>query len=172
LMVTHDPEEAMRMADEIVLMQQGRIIQKGSAADLYNHPVNEFVASFLGDVNRVPVREEQGFLLSDLGRIPMPDGVNGTAVTEILVRPEAIRFLPDVDPAKPGGKIVLSRNLGAYSLVDIEFESGYRATARVASQYQPNVGESSSVALNLAGVFVFPAEGNAKIVDKPVSNVI
>ncbi|WP_339632549.1 ABC transporter ATP-binding protein [uncultured Sneathiella sp.] len=171
LMVTHDPEEAMRMADEIVLMQQGRIVQKGSAADLYNHPVNEFVASFLGDVNRLPVRSEAGELISDLGRIPVPDGVNAAAISEVLVRPEAIRFLQETDSAKPGGKVVLSRTLGAYSLVDIEFDSGYRATARVASAYQPNVGENCSISLNMSGVFVFPSAGNAKIVDKPVSNV-
>ncbi|MAZ03713.1 MAG: ABC transporter ATP-binding protein [Sneathiella sp.] len=171
LMVTHDPEEAMRMADEIVLMQQGRIIQKGSAADLYNHPVNEFVASFLGDVNRLPVHEEGGELVSDLGRIPVPNGVNAEKVSEILVRPEAIRFLQEVDSAKPGGQVMLSRNLGAYSLVDIEFASGNRVTARVASAYQPNVGENCSIVLNLSGVFVFPPDGNAKILDKPVSNV-
>ncbi|WP_340149919.1 ABC transporter ATP-binding protein [uncultured Sneathiella sp.] len=171
LMVTHDPEEAMRMADEIVLMQQGRIVQKGSAADLYNHPVNEFVASFLGDVNRLPVQEEGGELISDLGRIPVPSSVNAKKVSEILVRPEAIRFLQEVDSAKPGGKVVLSRNLGAYSLVDIEFAGGNRVTARVASAYQPNVGENCSIVLNLSGVFVFPPDGNAKILDKPVSNV-
>ncbi|MFO7532130.1 MAG: TOBE-like domain-containing protein [Candidatus Limnocylindrales bacterium] len=50
--VTHDQEEAMDVADHIVVMDQGRIEQQGSARDLYEHPANEFVMSFIGPVTR------------------------------------------------------------------------------------------------------------------------
>jgi iron(III) transport system ATP-binding protein len=170
LMVTHDPEEAMRMADEIVLMQGGRIVQQGSAGELYNRPANAFVASFLGEVNRVPARRSGDFFETDLGQIPATAASNGDMETEILIRPEAIRFLPVVNPDAPTGEVTLSRNLGAYSLVDIRFESGITVTARVASMYQPDVGTNCSLSLNLGGVFIFPQPGKDIYVDKPISN--
>ena len=170
LMVTHDPEEAMRMADEIVLMREGKIVQQGTAGALYNHPVNEFVASFLGDVNRVPARLNGDHFETDLGPVPVAAEIDGSMVNEILIRPEAMRFLPSVDKQAPTGQVVLSRNLGAFSLIDVLLESGLKVTARVASLYQPEMGESCSLSLNLSGVFVFPVPGNAKYVDKRISN--
>jgi iron(III) transport system ATP-binding protein len=53
LMVTHDPEEAMFMADRIAVMRDGRILQVGPPADLYYAPADAFVAGFFGDINRL-----------------------------------------------------------------------------------------------------------------------
>ena len=53
VLVTHDQEEAMEVADRIVLMNEGRIEQVGRPRDLYEHPANEFVMSFVGPVNRL-----------------------------------------------------------------------------------------------------------------------
>ena len=52
--VTHDQEEAMEVADEIVIMNQGRIEQVGTPAEVYDHPANPFVMSFIGAVNVLP----------------------------------------------------------------------------------------------------------------------
>jgi sulfate transport system ATP-binding protein len=52
IFVTHDQEEAMDVAGQLVVMNQGRVEQSGSAADLYEKPANEFVMSFVGEVNR------------------------------------------------------------------------------------------------------------------------
>jgi sulfate transport system ATP-binding protein len=53
IFVTHDQEEAMDVAEQLVVMNEGRIEQTGSAGDLYEHPANEFVMSFVGEVNRL-----------------------------------------------------------------------------------------------------------------------
>ena len=53
IFVTHDQEEAMDVAEQLVVMNDGRIEQSGTAADLYEHPANEFVMSFVGEVNRL-----------------------------------------------------------------------------------------------------------------------
>lgn len=53
IFVTHDQEEAMDIAEQIVVMNQGRIEQTGSAGDLYDKPANEFVMGFVGEVNRL-----------------------------------------------------------------------------------------------------------------------
>jgi sulfate/thiosulfate transport system ATP-binding protein len=53
IFVTHDQEEAMDVAEQLVVMNDGRVEQSGAAADLYEHPENEFVMSFVGEVNRL-----------------------------------------------------------------------------------------------------------------------
>src|SRR5262249_35351433 len=53
IFVTHDQEEAMDVAEQLVVMNQGRVEQSGSADELYDHPANEFVMSFVGEVNRL-----------------------------------------------------------------------------------------------------------------------
>lgn len=53
IFVTHDQEEAMDIAEQLVVMNNGRVEQSGSADDLYEHPANEFVMSFVGEVNRL-----------------------------------------------------------------------------------------------------------------------
>ena len=53
VLVTHDQEEAMEVADRVVLMNEGQIVQVGKPRDLYEHPANEFVMSFIGPVNRL-----------------------------------------------------------------------------------------------------------------------
>ncbi|HSS32100.1 MAG TPA: sulfate ABC transporter ATP-binding protein [Solirubrobacterales bacterium] len=53
IFVTHDQEEAMDVAGQLVVMNEGRVEQSGSANDLYEHPANEFVMSFVGEVNRL-----------------------------------------------------------------------------------------------------------------------
>jgi sulfate/thiosulfate transport system ATP-binding protein len=53
IFVTHDQEEAMDVAGQLVVMNEGRVEQSGTANDLYEHPANEFVMSFVGEVNRL-----------------------------------------------------------------------------------------------------------------------
>jgi sulfate/thiosulfate transport system ATP-binding protein len=53
IFVTHDQEEAMDVAEQLVVMNQGRVEQSGTADELYDHPANEFVMSFVGEVNRL-----------------------------------------------------------------------------------------------------------------------
>ena len=53
IFVTHDQEEAMDVADQLVVMNEGKVEQTGSADELYEHPANEFVMSFVGEVNRL-----------------------------------------------------------------------------------------------------------------------
>ena len=53
IFVTHDQEEAMDVAEQLVVMNDGRVEQSGTADDLYDHPANEFVMSFVGEVNRL-----------------------------------------------------------------------------------------------------------------------
>lgn len=60
LMVTHDQQEALSIADRIIVMNRGRIEQAGTPTEVYERPANLFVAKFLGDMNALPVSEAQG----------------------------------------------------------------------------------------------------------------
>ena len=95
IMVTHDQDEAMEMADRIVVMDGGRIAQVGSAVALYDTPATRFVAEFIGRMNVVRlVRHAGGHVLA--GRPIRIEGAAGAAAdaTLIGVRPEEILIAP------------------------------------------------------------------------------
>ena len=85
--VTHDQAEAMAMADEIVVMRNGRIVERGAPADLYRHPATRFTADFLGLTNvlRLPVRGGTAPLPWG-GTRPVPGAPDGEAA--VAIRPE------------------------------------------------------------------------------------
>lgn len=87
--VTHDQEEAMAIADGIVVMNQGRIEDSGPPARVYKHPTTHFSAGFLGEINLFDGTGEAGALTTPFGRIPNEDGHIGPVT--IGLRPEAFR---------------------------------------------------------------------------------
>jgi iron(III) transport system ATP-binding protein len=99
LMVTHDQEEALTMADRIVVMDHGCIVQVGTPADIYNHPATPFVADFVGHMNFLPgvVAHPHGLRLqgctASLGvQGDMGDLAPGSPVT-LAIRPEEVQVL-------------------------------------------------------------------------------
>ncbi|MCX8997949.1 ABC transporter ATP-binding protein [Rhizobiaceae bacterium BDR2-2] len=91
IMVTHDQEEALTMADRLVVMSEGRICQVGSQRDLYDHPKTEFVASFVGRSSFLRGRFSGGKFISTGGLEIVSDRkLVGSAV--MAVRPERVRI--------------------------------------------------------------------------------
>lgn len=97
--VTHDQTEAMTLADEIALMKDGKIIQLGTASELYNYPNHEFGAWFLGNpgmnfVNYQPSYREDGPVLENhlFGKVVYVDGLYQQRDIVIGIRPERIRL--------------------------------------------------------------------------------
>jgi sulfate transport system ATP-binding protein len=79
--VTHDQEEALELADRVVLMNHGRIEQMGSPHDVYEHPATAFAYEFLGHVNRLACRVDDGKALFPGGAVELPaDAGNGAPV--------------------------------------------------------------------------------------------
>lgn len=104
LYVTHDQEEAFTIADSIVLLDQGRVVQFGSPLDIYQNPNSEFVARFLG-MNNLIIGKASGKAIADtdLGQIYLPAPMEGKI--KILLRPD--KFHPGGDgPYSLSGKIV------------------------------------------------------------------
>jgi iron(III) transport system ATP-binding protein len=129
IMVTHDPEEAMRIADRIVLMRAGRIAQMGAPEELYRRPVDLQAARFFCDLNEFPCVVKDGEAVNALGRFPAPGIRDGAGM--LCIRPQGFRLLP----AGKGfpARILDSRFLGEVTLLDLNiqgFEPVYRARIR------------------------------------------
>lgn len=116
LVVTHDPEEAMRMADRIALMRGGVLVQIGTAEDLYARPVDLFAARFFSEVNVIPGVAQAGSVATALGRFAAPGFADGAAV-DVCVRLPGLLL----DPPEGGipGRVLRQRFLGEVCLVEV-----------------------------------------------------
>jgi putative spermidine/putrescine transport system ATP-binding protein len=110
IVVTHDQREAMTMADLVVVMGDGKVLQAGSPIDIYRKPANAFVASFIGSTNLIPATPGSGGAVVPGGLLPGL-ALAGDAAT-ISVRPEDIE-LAGPAAAAMRGKVTFVRDLGA-----------------------------------------------------------
>lgn len=116
IVVTHDAEEAMRMADRIALLKDGRLVQVGTSDDLYRRPCDLFTAGFFSEINEFCGTARGGLVETPLGRAKAPDLADGTAVS-IAVRLSGVNVLEEggTIPAR----IVSRRFLGVVELLSL-----------------------------------------------------
>ena len=95
--VTHDQEEAMTMADRIVVMRAGAIEQAGAGADIYRRPASRFVAEFIGDANLIPYAvEASGALRLQAQGLRVTRAAGDAPASGLaLLRPEDLRLAQD-----------------------------------------------------------------------------
>ncbi len=123
VVVTHDAEEAMFLADRIALMRGGRIVQLGTPEALYLDPAEPFVAAFLGEVNRLPARVRGGRAETAIGGVPARGLPEGSAA-QVLLRPEGLRLLEAGAEGATPAEVQACRLLGATTLVHLAVEDG------------------------------------------------
>src|SRR4029453_14624289 len=97
VVVTHDQEEALTLADRIALLDRGRIVELATPRELYDKPVNRFAADFIGLMNFIDgTVVGSAFDAPGLGRLPAPNGVaDGPAA--LAIRPERVRLAEITD---------------------------------------------------------------------------
>ncbi len=154
IVVTHDPEEAMRIADRIVLMRSGAIIQQGEAEEIYRHPANLFAARFFCDFNEIDGTVRNGQVSCPVGVFPAPHLSDGPAV--VCVRPQGLKLKP------PGfclpGRVVSRRFLGEVDLIHISVQGIDRPLqARVHDHVGLREGQDIGVEVATKDVLVFAA---------------
>lgn len=157
LMVTHDPEEALFMADRLAVMRHGKIAQIGSPNDLFFNPDDAFVAKFFGETNQVDGFVDQGWVVTDLGRLRKTNLPNRSKL-DVLIRPEAIRLCQLEGPGMPVVEVEASRQLGRQSMIHMALATagGNRHLhARMDGQFLPAPGERFGVGINPDLVYVF-----------------
>ncbi|MBQ9972161.1 MAG: ABC transporter ATP-binding protein [Firmicutes bacterium] len=90
LYVTHDQEEALTMSDRVVVMRDGEILQIGSPTDIYNEPINAYVADFIGESNIIDGIMHEDFVVEFAGKVlPCSDsGFGKNTPVDVVIRPE------------------------------------------------------------------------------------
>ena len=97
IVVTHEPDEALRIADRITLLREGRLEQVGTPQDLYTRPATMFAARFFSDVNELPGTYLDGRIATPLGTFDAPDP-SITSAARVCIRPEHLRIAAGPTP--------------------------------------------------------------------------
>ena len=167
LLVTHEPNEAMRMADEIALMRDGAIVQRGAPYNIYNAPVDRAAAAFFSDINVIRGNSVGALTDTPFGAFLTPGQSEGAAV-DIVIRPQHLKI--DFDRAGRGpnptaqdgtaarGTVARARFLGHESLVEFRMElDGSVLTAAIPGVFLPKAGTALWLMIRRDRCFVFPA---------------
>ncbi|MEN3585834.1 ABC transporter ATP-binding protein [Streptomyces sp. ZYX-F-203] len=151
LAVTHDQGEAFALADRVVVMRDGRIVQTGTPLEVWRRPADEFVARFLGFDNVVPGTVTGRVADTPWGEIPVPGGSAQGART-VLVRPEGVRVLAD-GPGLPC--LVVGRTFqGSRVAVRLRPDRGPLLEAACPLRSAPDPGEGVRVEFDAADTVV------------------
>ena len=169
LLVTHEPDEAMRLADEIALMRDGRIVQRGTPYQIYNNPADLAAAAFFSDVNVVRGTSWGALTDTPFGQFLTPGLADGQPV-DIVIRPQHLRI--DLDrqgrgprPTESDGVaaravVERARFMGRESLVEFRCEDcATRLKATVPTVFLPRPGTQMWLTIRRDRCFVFPAAG-------------
>lgn len=148
LVVTHDPEEAMLLGDELVLMAEGRIVQSGTAQSCYSQPRSAAAARLLGRANLLPVEVRDHVARTRFGILPAPDLPDGPAL--LMIRPEALSRGRDGIPASVTGVRFAGAGFEVRLTVD-----GEEAVMRLSGE-PPEVGEEIEVRLDSDRAVLLP----------------
>jgi iron(III) transport system ATP-binding protein len=159
IVVTHDAEEAMRMGDSVVLMRKGRVVQTGTAPELYRAPKDIFAARTFSDLNEVRTCIAGGGAPTPLGTFAAPGLADGTEAI-VCIRQGGVRL------TKPGegtpGRVLDSRFLGDVGLVEVAVQGlDGPILARVRESDVPPQGTEVGVAVDAGAVLIFEAPSDA-----------
>lgn len=175
LMVTHDPDEAMYMANRIAVIRDGQLLQNDVPDEVLFHPKDPFVVAIFGEPNRVKGRVTNGVVDTPLGRFEAAQFAEG-AELDVLIPPHGIKPCPvgrlqaDDEPwanaangaALPIGQVMESRLLGRNSLVHMSLETGGSEPLHVHSKvdgiFLPENGLSLGLGVSRDLVFMFESK--------------
>lgn len=169
LLVTHEPEEAMRMADEIALMRDGRIVQQGAPYNVYTRPVDKAAVTFFSDTNVLRATVNGALAHTPFGEFLAPGIADGTPV-DIVFRPQHVRIdfdrggtgpLPTPTDGVPArGIVTRARFLGNESLVEFRMDfDGSILKTTVPNVFLPSPGKVMWLTIRRDRCFIFPAHG-------------
>lgn len=166
--VTHDQVEAMTLADKIVVLKDGEVMQVGSPMELYHHPANLFVARFLGapsmNVIEVDIQEKRGdtAVVGNASLDPIEVATHGrplqTGERALLgVRPQHLRPT-EAESGMLHGKVVLTERLGSETVVDIGLHDGSTIIAAIAEDRVLAAGTGIGLTFDAAQAHLFAHE--------------
>ena len=149
ILVTHDQNEAFAVGDHICVMHQGRVQQNDSAYNLYHHPLNRFVAEFIGEGTLLPgVVADEGTIATDLGEIKgnLPESCKHQDKVDVLIRPENVILADDNE-----NKVVITARYfrGSSYLYTLKTKSGAELQCFLSSSEGLQIDQSIGVRLQI-----------------------
>jgi iron(III) transport system ATP-binding protein len=155
VLVTHDQDEALSLADQVAVMRAGRLVQADAPYTLYRSPVDADVARFVGGATALPAQVTDGVASCILGDLPLaracPDGA-----AEVLVRPEQVRLDGAATDARVEARVTEVHFYGHDAACRLELQpDGPSLVARIIGLDAPDVGSIVKVGV-AGGVVAFP----------------
>jgi iron(III) transport system ATP-binding protein len=166
ILVTHEPEEAMRMGDQIALMRHGQIVQQGAPYNVYNAPCDRAAAAFFSDINVVTGTVRGALTTTPFGEFLAP-GYADDSVVDIVFRPQHVKIDFDRGGRGPNptpqdgvparGVVRRARFMGHESLVEFSMDfDGSMLKATVPGVFLPGPGKPLWLTVRRDKCFVFP----------------
>jgi len=155
IMVTHDPQEAMNLADRIVVMFDGKIIDQGAPNELYSNAKHAFSSRLLGPITCYRSKANNGFITTPFGKIDINDKI-ASNYYEVLIRPDAFT-IPKSNEEAISIKIISYKCIGVLTEIEIEDKNkGNNLKFLVYSNIFKEIHEGKKLLFNKDWAFVFP----------------
>jgi iron(III) transport system ATP-binding protein len=155
IFVTHDQEEAFTIADEVGVLNQGRLEQLDAPETIYHHPATPFVAEFVGAADFLPGLVTPQGIVTEIGVFGNVEGREPGEKVRVMIRPDDVTFVPDA----AGEAILLQRYFrGSENLYCLGLPSGHRVHSSQPSSAAFAAGSRVRPEANVLHVVTFPAE--------------
>ena len=153
--VTHDQEEAFALADQVGVLDHGRLEQLGPPEAIYHHPASRFVAEFVGAADFIPGIVTPAGVITELGVFVNAEGREPGEEVRVMIRPDDVTFVPDSSGATT---IVRRAFRGSETLYCLELPSGHRVHSSQPSAATFTTGTRVRPAAHLLHLVTFPRE--------------
>ena len=152
ILVTHDPGEAMRVADRIGVLSEGRLVQFGTAADIYQRPCSPQMACVFGHVNTIECAVKDGAVMTPLGTFSAPPSApSGPAI--VCVRPQHLRL----ESGEAGVRAIVTGVTCVGDVTEVLLRvNDLQLMARIAEPRAFAIGDDPRVCVDPSQLFVFP----------------
>ncbi|MBF4455476.1 ABC transporter ATP-binding protein [Acinetobacter junii] len=162
IIVTHDPEEALQIADQIILMHQGKIIQSGTPKQLYFQPKTLFAARYFSDLNEIKTQIQDQQLHTIFGNIDIPKHLTSNNQIRCYFRPHQLRVNRIKTENSLAAKIISSNFLGYSQLLKLKIEAEDKVLSAYV-EYSQHYDQADTVYLSLDLSQCFFYESNDSI---------
>jgi sulfate/thiosulfate transport system ATP-binding protein len=159
--VTHDQEEALELADRVVVMNDGRIEQVGTADDIYDRPATPFVFDFIGDSSALPVTVDKGHVFLDDRLLALDAKGQNDGPATLFFRPNHVELVsgPDQESGALVGVVRASRRIG--DIRRLELEAGLaRHRFEIDVPIDADVHQRGRIAFQITKWRLFPGQAN------------
>ena len=147
LWVTHDQQEALSCADNVAVMLDRRVVQRGTPVDLYRSPASRAVAEFVGEAVHLRGQARGTTVSCAMGKLQLARAADGSVT--VIVRPEQIELDDSPTETSPRGRVIASRFYGHDGEIDVRLPNDEVVVARLHARLLPPVG--ADVALRVTG---------------------